>query len=281
MRYLGPLRSYPARHIAFSQDYDTNWYAGGGYAWDRVRQDDQVREKVNAWLGSAERMKTPYQLQVSRLFSENDLEEPLWNSLEQMSEDGLDIKPDYDRGPEPEGAYPVIKDLDREVERFKVHLAQSDTEIIKDLVLMDIKKKMVISHRDVGIGISQVLPVLVYAYAAKNEILAMEQPELHLHPSLQAELGDVFIESALKDNNTFLLETHSEHLILRILRRIRETTANKNKATLPIRPDDVCLLYVNPDEKGSEFIRLRIDKHGRLIDQCPNGFFEEDFEELF
>src|SRR2546427_12376514 len=81
-----------------------------------------------------------------------------------------------------------------------------------------------VSHRDVGIGISQVLPVLVEAYGAENQIITIEQPEIHLHPALQAELGDVFITSALGDQrNTFILETHSEHLILRIMRRMRET----------------------------------------------------------
>lgn len=281
LRYLGPLRSYPSRHLAFSQDYDTNWYAGGGYAWDRVRQDEQVREKVNSWLSSSERMKIPYQLLVRNLYSENDLEEPLWNTLDEMFVDDSVPEPDLDAGPGPTGTYPLLKEFDKEVETFKNKLAQSDVEIIKDLVLFDIKKNTILSHRDVGIGVSQVLPVLVYAFAAKDEIILMEQPELHLHPALQAELGDVFIETALGHNNTFILETHSEHLILRLLRRIRETTAQKNNSTPPIKPDDICLLYVNPDDKGSELVRLRIDKYGRLIDPCPDGFFEEDFEELF
>ena len=60
------------------------------------------------------------------------------------------------------------------------------------------------------LGVSQILPVLVHAYASQRKLIAIEQPEIHIHPKLQAELGDVFIESALGDNqNTFLLETHS------------------------------------------------------------------------
>lgn len=82
-----------------------------------------------------------------------------------------------------------------------------------------------VALQDVGVGTSQVLPIILEAFAQENKLIAIEQPELHLHPALQTKLGDVFIESALGENkNTFLLETHSEHLILRILRRIREST---------------------------------------------------------
>ena len=56
-------------------------------------------------------------------------------------------------------------------------------------------------------GISQVLPVLVAAYGSDSRIHAIEQPELHFHPKLQADLADVFIESALgPQKNTFIFE---------------------------------------------------------------------------
>ena len=49
LQYLGPLRSYPPRHLAFAQHHDPNWLAGGGYAWDEVRTNRAVRERVNGW----------------------------------------------------------------------------------------------------------------------------------------------------------------------------------------------------------------------------------------
>jgi len=285
LRYLGPLRSYPSRHLAFSQEYDTNWFAGGGWAWDKVRQDPSVREKVNAWLGSAERMKTPYQLIVRDLYSSSDLEDPLWTTLEQIQKDGQDFEIEDESESSSESSSSEssasISDIEREVKRFNDNLQKANIESIKDLVLLDVNRKTIVSHRDVGIGVSQVLPVLVSAYAARGEILAMEQPELHLHPALQAELGDVFIESAMLNKNSFILETHSEHLILRLMRRIRETTAKKNGSLPPLRAEDVCLLYMRPDVAGSELVRLRLDENGNLIDPCPGGFFEEDFEEMF
>jgi len=115
LQYLGPLRSYPPRHLAFAQHHDPNWYAGGGYAWDVVRRDARVRGLVNDWLNSAERLQTPYELIVRDLVGLDQLESPVWEALERLSEDGLDIEPDYDDKPEPEGAYPTIKDFEKEV----------------------------------------------------------------------------------------------------------------------------------------------------------------------
>ena len=67
LRYLGPLRSYPPRHLTFTQHHDPNWFAGGGYAWDIVRKRGEVRTRVNAWLGDANRLQTNYELVVRDL----------------------------------------------------------------------------------------------------------------------------------------------------------------------------------------------------------------------
>ncbi|MCB1227096.1 MAG: DUF3696 domain-containing protein [Verrucomicrobiales bacterium] len=152
-----------------------------------------------------------------------------------------------------------------------------------ELRLVDIENGSSVSPRDVGIGISQLIPVLVHACASRGKLIAVEQPELHLHPALQAELGDVFIESALGPNqNQFVLETHSEHLILRLLKRIRETSRNTLKhGSLPVRMEDVQILYVEPGSEGSTVRELGIDAQGRLVDNWPDGFFEERLDELF
>ncbi len=159
------------------------------------------------------------------------------------------------------------------------------SDYLEELVLRDKRFDTVVSHRDVGFGISQVLPVLVSAYASKNRTIAIEQPEIHLHPALQAELGDVFIESALGENrNTFLLETHSEHLLLRIMRRMRETAnGTLPEGVSPVRPEDVAVLFVQPKQDNSTSVvtELRLDEDGSLIDEWPGGFFEEGFKERF
>jgi predicted ATPase len=170
---------------------------------------------------------------------------------------------------------------DRTEELLEV-LKASDSESIRELALIDQRTGASVSHRDVGIGISQVLPVLVMAYGSQGKILAMEQPEIHLHPALQAELGDVFIESALgKRNNTFILETHSEHLILRIMRRLRESYDGTLPVDIPkLRAEDVQILYVEPLNEGSVVREMPLNDQGELVKAWPGGFFEEGLREV-
>jgi len=272
LQYLSPLRSFPPRHLAFAEYEDANWYAGGGNAWDLVRRDDAVRDAVNVWLSSP-KLKTPYKLVVRSLVALDQLQAPLEEGLERLQDNGLMMEHEEESRHTTGGAWPVIKDVEAAASDLLGAMQASDADRVRELVLVDQRTNTVVTHRDVGIGISQVLPVLVMAYASRGKLLAMEQPEIHLHPALQAELGDVFIEAALGERkNTFILETHSEHLILRLMRRIREGK---------IRPDDVGVVFVEPLARGSRFIELRIDDEGDFIDEWPGGFFEESFHEKF
>lgn len=161
-------------------------------------------------------------------------------------------------------------------------LVEKQSGVRRELSIIEKRNGTALSHRDIGIGVSQVLPVLVHAYASQGDLIAVEQPEIHLHPALQSEIADVFIESALgEQKNTFLLETHSEHVILRILRRIRETSAGKSST--PITPNDVCVIYVDSDPETKQVVarEMKIDNRGRFVDQWPEGFFEERLKELF
>ena len=282
IRYLGPLRSFPQRHLAFAGNNDRNWHAGGGYAWDLVRTNVNLREKVNAWLGSPERMQTPYRLIVERLFTSSDAEtalEPGLGSIAAEMEQKMREASDEDR------AFPFDNLWDQEefakrlLDNIRKH---SERNPVDELTMVDCRTNTQVTHRDVGIGVSQVLPVLVHAYADQGKIIAIEQPEIHLHPALQSELGDVFIESALGERkNTFLLETHSEHLILRILRRVRETTEGKLPAgTTPVRPEDVSVVFVEPTSQGSVVRQLPVTPDGDFGAPWPGGFFAERFQDL-
>jgi hypothetical protein len=136
---------------------------------------------------------------------------------------------------------------------------------------------------DVGYGISQILPIIVQSVMAKGKSILIEQPELHLHPAQQAELGDMFIQSALDaGKNTFLIETHSEHLLLRVMRRMRET---KNRmlpeGVPPVTPNDVCLLFVEPYGSQSIVREMPLNDNGELMKAWPGGFFEEGLREVF
>ncbi|MCY4507440.1 MAG: DUF3696 domain-containing protein, partial [Acidobacteria bacterium] len=135
---------------------------------------------------------------------------------------------------------------------------------------------------EIGVGVSQVLPVVVAALDPdRPAITAIEQPELHVHPRLQVELGDLFAEQAV-GGGVFLIETHSEHLMLRLLRRIEETGSNELPEGKPaLKPDQVSVVYVEQIDGEVRATRLRIDESGEFIDRWPQGFFDERTDELF
>ena len=299
LQYLGPLRSFPPRHLAFAEHEDSNWYAGGGYAWDVVRRDDAVRESVNGWLGSS-KLKTPYKLVVRSLVALDQLEGVIEEKLSEEDfacvegltheREWVEIAKASDDSPLlPQNAMDhlldvrgAISDPERAASEIAKTIEASDADRIRELVLVDQRTNTVVTHRDVGIGISQVLPVLVMAYGSQGKLLAMEQPEIHLHPALQAELGDVFIEAALGSRqNTFILETHSEHLILRLMRRMRETYQRKETGLPPVTPADVSVLYVEPDGTRSIVREMPLNELGELVKSWPGGFFEEGLREQF
>ena len=150
------------------------------------------------------------------------------------------------------------------------------------LRLVDTRTGIDASLRDVGFGISQVLPIVVQSRLSEKKTLLIEQPEIHLHPAHQAELGDLFIRSAKEQGNTLLLETHSEHLLLRVMRRMRETSTGKlPEGAVEVRPKDVAVLFVEPDGSQSIVREMPLNERGELVKAWPGGFFEEGLREIF
>lgn len=164
-----------------------------------------------------------------------------------------------------------------EVEVLPVGMGRSK-EIIGDLMaigLRDRRSDVAVSPADVGYGISQIMPIVIELATRTESVVCIEQPETHLHPRLQASLGDLFLDSIRADGrrNQLIVETHSEHLLLRIQRRIREHGLD---------PETVAVLYVDQDDQGEATVqRLRMDEDGDFIDEWPGGFFDERLDELF
>lgn len=117
---------------------------------------------------------------------------------------------------------------------------------------------------DVGFGVSQVLPVLVLCYyVPEGSILILEQPEAHLHPKAQSELADLLIDVIKSRKLQIILESHSEHLIYRFMRRIAEEQ---------ISADDTAFYFCQMNEGTSEIEKLNMDTYGNITN-WPDNFF--------
>lgn len=125
---------------------------------------------------------------------------------------------------------------------------------------------------DVGFGVSQILPVLVLCYyAPEGATLILEQPEIHLHPSVQAGLADVFIDAITTRNIQIILESHSEHLLRRLQRRIAEAV---------LTPAQTALYFTDVSEAGTCQLRLlELDGFGN-IQNWPAHFFGDEVGDL-
>lgn len=255
-RFLGPIREVPQRnHTPSRQQERARWSSGLG-AWDRLETSDAAFiDSVSHWLGDENRLNSGYRLRLKR-FKELDLGDPLVvQLLTGRAFDDADIGAKLDLSSVPTQSRVLIVPVDGSIE---------------------------LRPNDVGIGISQVVPVIVTALDGAGQTIVVEQPELHLHPKLQAELADLFIEAAKgKAGHVVLLETHSELIPLRIMRRIRETFEQRKQERIGLAEEDVAIYYVEPFKGATVVTRLNLSERGQLLDPWPEGFFEEGYRERF
>ncbi len=289
--YLGPIRSKPPRDFPLMPWRTVEKEGDGQKIWSAMASDSGLRTAVNMELlrlGSRYRLRN----RSTKMINSDEIV-----YLKTLADDG-DLEEEFSRH---------INSIGKSVER---------------LVLEDSQLNIDLAPEDLGEGISQCLPVLGLLHLDKNvdildykNILCIEQPELHIHPRMQGGLGDAVLRR--KNLGSILVETHSEHLILRILKRIRESSEGLYagevlvpqekdakdqasfefaeaaqeeskqphlrgfKSALDTQPQNIAVYYINQDDKGIFCRRLRIDEDGEFIDPWPDGFFEERLEELF
>lgn len=131
---------------------------------------------------------------------------------------------------------------------------------------------------DVGFGVSQVLPVLVLLYYVRpGSIVLMEQPEIHLHPSVQSGLADLLVAVALRREIQVVVESHSEHLLRRLLRRVAE--GKEPHSGLEIRHSDLKLNFVRSEGGAAVLEPLRVNEWGG-IENWPDRFFGDEMGEI-
>ena len=147
----------------------------------------------------------------------------------------------------------------------------SDSETAYEFLVRKYKGGPEVRLTDVGFGVSQVLPVLVLCYyVPEGSILILEQPEAHLHPKVQSELADLLIEVVKNRRLQIILESHSEHLLIRLMRRIAEEQ---------ISADDTAFYFCEMNEGVSEIERLDVDDYGNITN-WPQNFFGDEMGDL-
>jgi len=138
------------------------------------------------------------------------------------------------------------------------------------IVVEEPEYNMELSLNQVGFGISQILPILTLILtSSKGDIILIENPEIHLHPKLQADLVDLFI-FALKNNRKIILETHSEHIVNRARLRLKENNELLEK---------VNIYFFEKEEEIVRYQEVEVDKEGK-INYWPKNFFDQSYYDL-
>ncbi len=270
--YIGPYRSIPDRYFQIAKP-DTSPEIDQGYQTLRriAENPDLLRRISNAFQ---EIMGCPYRLEVRKIAPSLDFE-----NLERQVQRYLEL-----------GGKQQGQDLKEGIAR--VIATVSEGRVVKGVYLVDTRNGADVDFCDVGFGIGQVLPLVAEIASGRSGLVCIEQPEAHLHPKMQSDLADVFVQDLddkpiakggeTRSQSLFILETHSEHLILRLLRRIRESHRNRlPNGMRQVGPAEISVAWVEAGKEGSIVTPLSISTQGRFVDEWPAGFFEERLEEIF
>ncbi|HEX5152626.1 MAG TPA: DUF3696 domain-containing protein [Parafilimonas sp.] len=168
----------------------------------------------------------------------------------------------------------INQDLNFWIKRFEFGdklLLDNLSSNLYSLQFVTNKNKSAINIANCGFGASQILPLIVQALVSDRDNLTIaEQPEIHLNPRLQGILAELFVFMAKRDQR-IIVETHSEHLLL----RLRTLIAKKE-----ISPDLVAVYFIEKKEGYSQIRAIPIDENGRIAsEEWPKDFFEDTLRE--
>lgn len=149
---------------------------------------------------------------------------------------------------------------------FKIEEIGAGANLYRAVVKRDAKSPSA-SLTDVGFGVSQVLPALVLLYyVPEGSTIIMEQPEIHLHPSVQSGLADVILNVAKARNLQVIVESHSEHMLRRFQRRVADKTFESK---------NIKLYFCDSVGGQSELVDLNLDMFGEILNWPPEFFGDE------
>jgi hypothetical protein len=290
----------PLRHISDST-YQPNiyweqkdWYSGRA-CWDVLSTHDFARDTtINEWLMGKDKLNLGYKLVYKVVqgnsryitptteFSSPDdviaLSDALGKGLQvTLSRENLADNPDAEEHEVSPLALEALRErYDTSSPLYLGEFPFKDTKI----ALWDCHNNIEVTAADIGVGVSQLLPLLVAATVVENGLIVCEQPELHIHPRVQVAVGDMLLHTT--EGTNFLIETHSEHIVLRVLRRVRESSNGKQPEGMrPVSPKDISVIYLETLDGELRAQRLEVTDDGDFEDRWPGGFFEERDEELF
>jgi predicted ATPase len=265
--HVGPLRSHCDPNALWShedlEDQDCSkygdWY-DGTKAWYTLagQQSGNLVKRVNVWMQNRFRFRL--------------LAESMRETLRRELQSQLTVS---------------LSDID-----LNAILSSMNRNSTLGVITLCTEDGVTVTSRDVGVGYSQLLPVVTAAFIAErksnlNGIRIFEQPELHIHAKLQATLADLLIQQSdtfeLEDYNVpqFLLETHSEYLLLRLMRRIRETKKGMNPAGPRLSAEDVVLHRVWMEDGATRVSEMPLDEFGNLTVEWPDNLLEISYRETF
>lgn len=313
--FLSSQRVAPGRDFENLDKSSLNYWHNGGIQWANLAEYEEVRDEINQWFARLHGPKTkprglPY-LEFSSVSDFNAI--AVESAVEGIAHDYLterqnaheedkataenDKKPEEDRKAAADRvAFPFDQmDASEITKRVMAELAKNRRAVAnRHLVIRDKSKRstVLVTPTEIGVGPQYLVPVMVHTMEGGGRVKIIEEPEQHLHPAMQVEFADFAIRHAFNprkatnwNNQSLIFETHSEHFVLRMLRRIRESSegaADYPEDYIPkIRPDQIAVVYTEPRPDGTVLRHLKITADGDFIDRWPAGFFTERADELF
>ncbi len=252
MRYVGPLRRHYTPPVRQRTKYEDRSWSDGLGAWDYLLNSPNLLATVNKWLSDQSLFGFDCTVQTSA-----NLQDQANEILRQMDNDNADA------------VRSILKDLDA-----------GERVVIKS------KDGYCLNSTDIGVGFSQILPIIVAARGPSPTCILLEQPELHIHVRLQAVLADLLATGIVPgtsqhSSRQFIVETHSEALLLRLMRRIRETTKEIVSNGPRLLCDHVAVYHISKQGGNSIAKKIELDTYGNLTDEWPDDLFDISFKERF
>ena len=156
---------------------------------------------------------------------------------------------------------------------FDINLGfeQNNIEIIEPILFKKDNKKLVSKLADSGHAIRKLIPLIYHICKNQDGVITIEEPEANIHPRYQGNLANLFVNNLIENNNEFVIETHSEIMVLRFLKLIREKK---------LRFEDFSIHFIESNDSESTITKIEINEDGSLGTSWPGGFFKERIGEF-